>query len=225
MTNVQLNNDTTNNKYFLIAIHLFLILISISQLSAQSYAVEWINTNGLSVNGNTVTKTVYTSWNTGKGRSENELSAGQDGWAEMTMSAVMVDLFFGFTSTPNNLNWTSINYAIHCGSGNVYIYENGASKAPLIETYGVNDVLRAERVGNTVYYKKNGSTFYTSQVASTSLLTVQGNIYQNGASISNATVSFPAPGQAGDTSPPTAPTNLTASNVTQTFVQLNWTAS
>ncbi|MEM6321313.1 MAG: fibronectin type III domain-containing protein, partial [Bacteroidota bacterium] len=46
-----------------------------------------------------------------------------------------------------------------------------------------------------------------------------------GASISNATVSFPAPGQAGDTSPPTAPTNLTASNVTQTFVQLNWTAS
>jgi len=81
-------------------------------------------------------------------------------------------VFFGLSSTDIDSSSNTINYGILLWS-NYYImvYENGIE----IDTVGSynrldGDTISIERIGTTIYYKKNSTVLYTSTVPSTGLL-------------------------------------------------------
>lgn len=168
-----------------------------------SYDVVWTDLVGVSVNGNTITKTAASGWGNAGGASVNQLPAGIDGWTEMTVpvSQTTGSIIFGLSDTNPNADYASIDYAIYPSlvSQGVYVFENGTTKTNV--PYAAGDVFRVERIGTSVYYKKNGTTFYTSTIPSTSALIVDAAINNSGHVISNAKASFwipPAQGLAPD---------------------------
>ncbi|WP_040497720.1 fibronectin type III domain-containing protein, partial [Fulvivirga imtechensis] len=80
------------------------------------------------------------------------------------------------------------------------------------------DVLKIERTGNTITYKKNGTTFYTSSIPSTSSLLVDACFYHSGGEINNGVASF----ENNTVTLPAAPSELTGT-ASATRVQLSWT--
>ena len=56
-------------------------------------------------------------------------------------------------------------------------------------TYQSGDELGVERVGTTIYYKKNGTTIYTSGTASNGDLLVDAAIYTTGGTIADVMIS------------------------------------
>ncbi|MBX2916280.1 MAG: hypothetical protein KF856_13500 [Cyclobacteriaceae bacterium] len=165
------------------------------------YDVAWTDLVGVSVNGNTITKNASNGWGNGGAASVNQLMAGVDGWAEMTVpvSQTTGSIIFGLSDTNPNADYASIDYGIYPSlvSQGVYVIENGTSKTNI--PYAAGDVFRVERVGSTVYYKKNGTTFYTSTIPSTSALIVDAAINNSGHIISNAKASFWIPPAQGTT--------------------------
>jgi hypothetical protein len=149
---------------------------------------------GVSVSGNTLTKTAPTGWGNAGAASQNVLSASTDGWVEMTAQETNTFRMFGLSSSNVNADYTTIEFAIFIyTSGNVQIYENGNNKGNF-GTYANGDIMRVERVGTTIYYKKNGTTFYTSLTSSNSQLIADVSLNQTGATIANAKASFNIPG-------------------------------
>ncbi|WP_348721856.1 DUF6443 domain-containing protein, partial [Tenacibaculum sp. 190524A05c] len=117
-------------------------------------------TSGISVVGNEITKTGVHGWAHGLA---TQGSINGDGYVEFTATSEVNKYYMaGLASSNPNGHFTSINYAIYIRhDNNFYIYELGASKGH----YGVfneGDVFRVERIGNTIFYKKNGQIFYTS---------------------------------------------------------------
>ena len=87
--------------------------------------IEWTHTVGVSVNGNSLTKTGAYGWNAGAA-SKNRLAPDQDGWIEMTVQETNTNRYFGFSEYDKDLGGGSIKYAIYfLSSGYIYIYENG----------------------------------------------------------------------------------------------------
>ena len=132
------------------------------------------------------------SWGSAGVESSNTLAANTNGWAQFTASETNTYRMFGLNRTSDgvNNNYTTIDYAIYTRTGgSLHIYENGTNKGNF-GTYKTGDVLRVERVGNTVYYKKNGSTFYTSTVKTTGALRVDSALHNQNATIKNIEGSF-----------------------------------
>ena len=76
----------------------------------------------------------------------------------------------GLSNSDADANWNTIGYAIYALSGGaLQVFENGASRGGF-GTYQSGDILRVERVGTTVAYRRNGAVFYTSAVPSTGAL-------------------------------------------------------
>jgi hypothetical protein len=71
--------------------------------------------------------------------------------------------------------------------GQVHVYEKGAYRGTF-GSYVATDIFRVERKYGTVYYKRNGVTFYTSQVPSTSIIYADASFYSQGASLMNVTI-------------------------------------
>ncbi|WP_040497705.1 LamG-like jellyroll fold domain-containing protein, partial [Fulvivirga imtechensis] len=108
--------------------------------------------------------------------------------------------------------------AIKLSSTNtIVVQENGNWKGGFGSVTN-GDVLRIERTGNTITYKKNGTTIYTSATPSTTSLIADACFYHSGGEINNGMSSF---GSAPVTLP-TAPTSLTAT-ADQAGVHLSWT--
>ncbi len=93
--------------------------------------------------------------------------------------AVMVGLSYKNVNNHHN----TIDYAMYLRSDSkIGIYEKGKSKG-VYGTYSTTDILSIERVGNTIYYQNNGSTFYTSTIASYGTLMGDVCMYHNRAGI------------------------------------------
>ncbi len=78
---------------------------------------------------------------------------------------------------------SSIKHAIYIvHTSNVYIYESGSNRGKKT-TYKIGDVFKVERIGNTIYYKKNDEVFYTSGVLSSGILVGDISMYHSGGKI------------------------------------------
>jgi hypothetical protein len=170
------------------------------QLNAQ-YDVEWGTTKGFSVSNNNLTKTANSGWGTAGATSKNVLTG--DGWVEYVVSSGIDDMI-GFSSNYSGTNYETIDFAIHPNSGNdLYIYERGANKGPNnnpVGTYKNGDKIRVERVGSSIYYKKNGTTIYTSTNKFSGNLKISTTTYHKDRMISDVKASFAIPGQEGNKS-------------------------
>src|SRR5262249_55337227 len=123
--------------------------------------VTWANAVGVSVSGNSLTKTDSSgTWNAGAA-SLNVIRDGY-GFMETTVSEVNKDRMIGLSNGDTDQNYPDIDYAFYLGSnGILYVYEAGASKANL-SWYGGGDRLRIAVYYGVVYYLKNGTVVYTS---------------------------------------------------------------
>ncbi|WP_280936082.1 DUF6443 domain-containing protein [Aquimarina sp. 2201CG14-23] len=99
--------------------------------------------------------------------------------------AIMVGLSY------NNIDnkHTTINYAMYLRlDGKIGVYEKGVNKG-VFSDYTTTDELTIERKDTTVYYQKNGITFYTSTVASNGALMGDVCMYHNTSGVKNFRVS------------------------------------
>ncbi|WP_083629445.1 DUF6443 domain-containing protein [Tenacibaculum agarivorans] len=104
-----------------------------------------------------------------------------DGYVEFISETKGKYYMAGLSNNNNSATFSSIKYAIYINHS-VYIYESGSNKGVKI-SYEAGDVFRVERIGNTVYYKKNGETFYISQTPTTEELFGDVSMYHIGGKI------------------------------------------
>ncbi|MFQ5469800.1 MAG: DUF2341 domain-containing protein [Gammaproteobacteria bacterium] len=151
-------------------------------------SIVWRSPTSVEVNNASLTKTGANGWDA----DASSVAALQgDGYCEFTATETNLARFIGLNYVDDNTSYTDIDYAIYANQlGAVWVYENGV-KEPIFsgDTYSSGDKLRAERVGTTVYYKKNGTTIYTSTVTATvSPMYCEAALYHTNASLTNATI-------------------------------------
>ncbi len=115
----------------------------------------------VNVTGETITKYGPTSISSGLSTKKNITGNGYVSYTLPNSNhAVSVGLSYNDTNSLSN----TINYSITISSKRARVYEKGAAKGNTI-TVNNNDVFRIERRNNTVYYSKNGTVFYVSNLA------------------------------------------------------------
>jgi len=151
----------------------------------------WGNVVGISITSNNALKTsTSNNWTTGGFSSIQSLIPGDDGYIEFTSTETNKARMVGLNDLDSDLNYTNINYAIYLTSGGkIFIYENGVNRGEKT-SYATGDVFRAERIGTTIYYKKNGATFFTSAVPSKTSLRLDASFNSTGATINGLKTSF-----------------------------------
>ncbi len=160
----------------------------------KAYDVVWTSLVYTTAYANDLVRDSGTSWSAGAG-SENILPAGEDGWVEMVVSEGYKRRMIGLSEVIGSGYWTSIDYAIYLNSNLIAQVRESGSGSKATTPFQEGDVLRVERINNTVYYKKNGSTFYTSTISSSTQLVVDASLYNDGASIDDAYASFGIPNE------------------------------
>jgi RHS repeat-associated protein len=154
------------------------------------YDVQWQNLNGVRVTGNKLNRYISgSSWDVGAA-SAQQLSPNTDGWMEIVVTELNYNKMIGLADTDPDYNFTSIDYALHMNNAYLRVYENGVEKNSQGSILNIGDVLRIERTGTTITYKRNGITFYTSLTPSSTLLMVDASIYPNNGSLVGARASF-----------------------------------
>lgn len=171
---------------------LFLLTCSFSLVQAQ-VNVTWTDLVGVTASGNSLTNIPPSGWGSGGAATTNELAANTDGWIEMEAQETDTYRVLGLSSSNTNAHYNTINYAIYLyGTGIIKIFENGSGKGSF-GSYTTGDILRIDRAGGTVTYKKNGATIYTSNIASTSKLIGDAAFLTVNGTISNVVASFDVP--------------------------------
>jgi RHS repeat-associated protein len=149
--------------------------------------VIWTSAVGVSVSGNSLTKTGSVGWNAGA--ASTQTIASGDGYVEFTANANSANTMCGLSKGDTNQSHEEIDFAIYPWTdGNLYIWENGASAAA-VGPYAAGDTLRVAVEGGVVKYRKNGTLLYTSTVAPTYPLLVDTTMHPSGSQITNAVIS------------------------------------
>ncbi|HEY3387537.1 MAG TPA: hypothetical protein VGK46_13565, partial [Saprospiraceae bacterium] len=168
---------------------LFLFSLGIQYTFGQTtHNVVWSDIVGCTVSGNTLTKNIGDGWGNSAATGLYYLDANTDGFLEYTVDVINRKAF-GLSDINANNFTGSIDYGIIIGSdAKAYMMNSSIEMAntPII----VGDVLRIERIGSSVYYKKNGTTIYTLTGGLTVPLLVDVSLYTNGAALVNMKTSF-----------------------------------
>ncbi|UII34887.1 hypothetical protein LVD17_13830 [Fulvivirga ulvae] len=200
------------NKYILI----FLLFTGYNSYGQNP--ITWTDLVGVEIQpDNTLLKTAGWGTDNGGAASAEILQAGTDGWAEFTVYPTGYERYFGLTQ--NNVDAAkNMDYAIKISSINtIVVQESGVSRGGF-GSISAGEVLRVERTGTTIEYKRDGSTFHTSQVPSTTTLRVDVSLYHSNGEIRNGTLNFGA----AHVEAPNAPTALQSTTVTSNSAGLQW---
>ncbi|QRN96502.1 hypothetical protein JRI60_47155 [Archangium violaceum] len=168
------------------ALCLGLVVFAVSAHAATEN-VQWTKTVGVSVSGNSVSKSLNTTgWDAGA--SSTKAIASGDGYFEFTVTETTTDRIAGLSKGDSNLSYTDIDYGIYLGRfGEIYAMEGGSSRP--IGVYVPGDVLRVAVEGGVVRYRKNGAHVATGLTAPTYPLVVDTALHHPGASVTNAVLS------------------------------------
>lgn len=154
--------------------------------------VTWTDKVNVAVAGNVIKKSLNTNdWGSAGGAASLEfLPAGQDGWVEFTTGPQDTYFMLGLSDVNPDAHYAHIDYAVYNALNVAQVYENNVNKAGSAGALWVGTVFRIERVAGVIYYKRNGVTFYTSGVPSTTNLIVDFSIYNYNGPINNVRTSF-----------------------------------
>ncbi len=157
---------------------------SINNAKINGVPVIWVNKVGGTVTGNTHVKDVGPdAWDAGA--ASTQIITG-NGSVEFTATETNTNRMLGLSNLNTNANFNTINYAIYAtSSGVVRVYESGTHRGAF-GSYVSGDILKVERSGTTVLYKKNDTVIYTSLVASTGDLIADTSLHTTAATINNA---------------------------------------
>jgi hypothetical protein len=115
--------------------------------------VEWTNAVGVSISGNSLTKTAATAWGNAGAASTQTLNSG-DGYVEMIVGETGHARIFGLSHTDSNQSWDTIDFGLHCSNhanNTIYVYESGTERGTF-GAYAVGDKLRVAIVSGVVKY-------------------------------------------------------------------------
>ncbi len=153
--------------------------------SAQT-RVQWLSNLGVSISGNTVTKTGPTGWS-GGASSALSITSGE-GFAEVIAGSPGTRKMFGVTNVNVPYVPGEMDYAIfleHSGQVAVFV---SRQLVGFFETYVPGDRFRIAVSRNGVRFIKNGSVFYTSNTAPNFPLRIDASPYHTGATINDAVI-------------------------------------
>lgn len=151
--------------------------------------VNWKDLVGTTVVGNKLDRTKSgTGWNAGA-VSTTFLPANQAGWVEFTVTEITSNRTIGLASANPDAGISSMNYALNLNGSALTAYVSN-TPTNISGTILVGDVLRIERTGTTIYFKKNGTNVGPTPTSSTSMLMVDVSIYNSGKTITGVRASF-----------------------------------
>lgn len=137
------------------------------------------DTSGITISNDVISKTSGTGWYEGLATKGTFLA---DGYVEFKTLTNDKYYMVGLSGTNTNAHYGSLGFAIYIKGSNVEIYESYTNKGAF-GTQSIGDIFRVERIGSTIYYKKNGEVFYTSLVSSTGSLLGDISMFHDGAQI------------------------------------------
>jgi len=182
------NYHSFNGLLFLLIVTAF-IVIPTSIVHAQEIDVSWTDLVGVSVNGNSITKTVGTGWGNSGAASANSFAG--DGAVDFTVSVGNKSVMCGLSDSNPDANYSTIDYGLYAtgnaGGNLMQIYEGGTLRGTW-GSYVPGDRFRVERTGTTVTYSHSGVVFYTSPTPSSGPLLVDSAIYIQGGDITDARI-------------------------------------
>ncbi len=150
--------------------------------------VVWTRASGVSVLGNSLTKTAAIGWGNAGAVSTKSLVSG-DGYVEFMAQETNTHRMLGLGNWDSNLHYADIDFAIHAASGGVLqVYEAGVLRGTF-GNYAAGDKLRVSVSSGRVKYSRNGIEFRTSPVTAKYPLLVDTALYSTGATLAQGVVS------------------------------------
>ena len=148
--------------------------------------VVWTNAVGVSVSGNSLTKTGATAWDAGAA-SVQTIRDGY-GYVECTTTETTTHRMCGLSNGDGSQDYIDIDFAILAtAAGAVMIYEGGSYRGTF-GSYATGDRLRVEVRHGVVRYLKNGVVFYTSSQAPRYPLRVDTSFYETGGTLTDVRI-------------------------------------
>ena len=138
-------------------------------------------TSGISLTNDIISKTSSSGWNTGLatiGKIEG------NGYTSFSPTSTNKWYMVGLSSDNTNASYNTIDFAAYISGSYLRVYESGSHKG-YFGRYSVGDVIKVERIGNKIYYKKNDVIFYTSLKSSSGILLGDISIHSAGTQIKN----------------------------------------
>jgi parallel beta-helix repeat protein len=192
-----------------------LFLAPASIVHALEVNVTWTDLTGVSVNGNSITDTALVGWGNSGAASTTRFSG--NGGVKFIVAATSMDLACGLSPTNFDAHFNTMAYAVVLSSENLLkVYESGVLKGTF-GTYKSGDILSVERSGTTIFYKKNGTSFYASSISAGGSLLADCALSTPGATIKDAKIF-------GITSAVPDPVNNLTVYPGESRVELNWIA-
>ncbi len=153
--------------------------------------VSWRDVVSLKIEGNKLTAISGPPQYGFGAASVQQLAVGQDGWFEFTVTETTTGKFIGFNdSNSGGTSNSDINYAFQLYYSTLYIQENSNNKATVTGLVP-GDVLRMERIGTTISFKRNGIPISTSAITpSTTALFIDNTFHLGGNTIAGVRASF-----------------------------------
>lgn len=181
-----------------------IIFISLCFYSLFTYGIQdakWVNVIGAAYNSttNVLTNNTYSSWCNARAHSANRLKPNTNGYIEYQIEATNKQMFLGLTASDNSSCYHHIQFSFHQQNSNFKVYESGTQKYTSYGALQVGDIVRVERTGVNVYYKRirNGITTLmytsTSPVDPSDELFASARLYNYGSSMSSVKASFDVP--------------------------------
>ncbi len=124
---------------------------------------SWKDVTGVNQSTTSLTKTAADGWGNAGAASDSILDTLQNGWIQYKVNNLSDVLAFGLSVSNIDAHYNSIDYAVMINAGQLYVYNQGQ----LVGNYGavaVNDSIRIERVGNILFFTRNGILFYNREV-------------------------------------------------------------
>jgi hypothetical protein len=156
------------------------------------YKIKWQNFGpDVFQNGDILKSTTKVTW-LKTANSSNILSGSKNGWVEYVVTTNNENKLFGLLDSTSGSEWNDIDFAIMLSSrSTINICENGIQTA--LGTYAIGDVLRIEKDGEIIIYKKNDEIIYSVPMTNTmvnSSLTIRAAIYDAYCKLENLGCSF-----------------------------------
>jgi alpha-tubulin suppressor-like RCC1 family protein len=149
--------------------------------------MAWRNDVGVSMSGDTLTKTGTAGWNAGAVSTEAIVSG--DGWVEFTAVETDKSRICGLARGDGGPGASDVDFGLQLNAdATVSVYESGASRGSF-GAYGTGDRFRVEVRGGAVRYLQNDAVIYTSLLSPPYPLVADTSLNEPGASLSDVVVS------------------------------------
>jgi hypothetical protein len=128
--------------------------------------VLWAEAVGVSIDGNSLTKTAAAGWGNAGAVSAQRLVSG-DGHVEVIVTETSTGRVFGLSNGNTDQGYPDIDFGLNLVAGGpIRVWEGGLAKG-LFKTYAPGDRLQVAVESGAVRYKLNGVAFYTSSASPT----------------------------------------------------------